>query len=126
MQQNIKEEILFANNRLNYIGTLFVGDLYIGNKIVLYSRTLQILDYGDDFTRNNCSTSSESTFAMVKPGGIQQIGNILSNIQNSGFTLARAKMIQMGRHQAEHFCRKYQTAPTFNDLGKNVKDDFHI
>lgn len=93
-----------------------LGDLYIGNTIVLYSRTLQILDYGDDFTRNNCSTSSESTFVMVKPGGVQQIGNILSNIQNSGFTLARAKMIQMGRHQAEQFCRKYQISPSFNEL----------
>ena len=96
----------------------FAGDLYIGNTIVLYSRTLQILDYGDDFTRNNCSTSSESTFVMVKPGGVQQIGNILSNIQNSGFTLARAKMIQMGRHQAEQFCRKYQISPSFNELGR--------
>ena len=101
----------------NFISIIFSADLYIGNTIVLYSRTLKILDYGDDFTRNNCSVWSESTFALLKPSGIHQCGLILSQIQDNGFKLARAKMVHLKQHQAEYFYRKYQTQPYFCDIG---------
>lgn len=65
-------------------GTLKLGDLYIGNTIVLYSRTLQIVDYGDDFTRNNCSTSSESTFAMSSLGVSSKLATFCQTFKTRG------------------------------------------
>ena len=94
------------------------SDLYIGNSIVLYSRTLKVLDYGDDFTRNNCASWSESTFLLLRPDGISQAGLVLTKIQDAGFVLARAKLVQLQRNQAEYVYRKFILDPDFNDLGK--------
>ena len=105
---------------LNYC---FSADLYLGNSIVLYSRTLTIFDYGDDFTRNICASWSESTFLLLKPEGVHQTGLVLTQIQDAGFTLARAKLVQMTRHQAEYVYIKFNLDPEFNDLGK-VKKTF--
>ena len=98
-----------------------VLDLYLGNSIVLYSRTLKILDYGDDFTRNICASWSESTFLLLKPDGVQQTGLVLTQIQDAGFTLARAKLVQLTRHQAEYVYMNFNLDPEFNDLGKVEK-----
>ena len=79
----------------------FAEDLFIGNTVVLFSRSLKIVNYGDEFTRNNLSNSSESTFALIKPDGFGQIGLILRSLEEAEFTLARAKMVQLGRHQVK-------------------------
>ena len=90
---------------------------------MLYSRTLKIMDYGDDFTRNNCAAWSESTFLLLKPDGIPQTGLVLTQIKDAGFTLARAKLVQLNRHQAEYVYRNFNLDPEFNDLGR-VQDIF--
>ena len=94
------------------------ADLYLGNSIVLYSRTLKIVDYGDEFTRNNCAGWSESTFLLLRPEGIPQTGLVLTQINDAGFTLARAKLVQLSRHQAEYVYRNFNLDPEFNDLGE--------
>ena len=57
------------------------------------------MDYGGDFTRKSCSTWSESTFLLLKPEGIPETGLVLTQIQEAGFKLARAKLVQLNRHQ---------------------------
>ena len=42
-------------------------DLFIGSIIVVHSRQLKLVDYGDIFTKNNFEGKSERTFAMIKP-----------------------------------------------------------
>jgi len=103
-------------------GNLKQADLYLGNSIVLYSRTLTIFDYGDDFTRNICASWSESTFLLLKPEGVRQTGLVLTQIQDAGFTLARAKLVQMTRHQAEYVYIKFNLDPEFNDLVSDLSN----
>jgi len=90
-------------------------DLYIGNTVVLFSRSLKIVNYGDEFTRNNLANSTESTFALIKPDGFGQIGSILRSVQEAEFTLARAKMVQLGRHQAEFLYKRSREHPDFSE-----------
>lgn len=98
------------------------ADLYLGNSIVLYSRTLKIMDYGDDFTRKSCSTWSESTFLLLKPEGIPETGLVLTQIQEAGFKLARAKLVQLNRHQAEYVYRNFNLHPEFNNFVSTVSN----
>jgi len=95
-------------------------DLFIGNTVVLFSRSLKIVNYGDEFTRNNLSNSSESTFALIKPDGFGQIGLILRSLEEAEFTLARAKMVQLGRHQAEYLYKNYREHPNYNENVENL------
>ena len=76
------------------------------------------MDYGDDVTRDTCSRTSENTLALVKPGAVGELGQILTRVGLEGITMARAKMVHLGRHQAEHFYRKFTHDPLFDDLGE--------
>lgn len=93
--------------------------MYIGNVIVLFSRSLTILDYGDEFTRNNCN-KLESSFGLIKPVGLSQAGELLEKVQNQGLTIARVKMIKLSRHQAEMIYSGTRTHTSFNNLGENL------
>ena len=79
------------------------ADLYIGNTITIYSRVLSILDFGDEVTLNNCAQEHQSTFALIKPGSMDQMGIILTDIHTAGFTLARTKMVHLNELQAGQF-----------------------
>eukprot|EP00092_Neocalanus_flemingeri_P000607 GFUD01000648.1.p1 GENE.GFUD01000648.1~~GFUD01000648.1.p1 ORF type:complete len:385 (+),score=98.14 GFUD01000648.1:37-1191(+) len=92
------------------------ADLYIGNTIVLYSRVLRVLDFGDEVTRNNCSQEQQSTFALIKPGSMDQMGNMLAEMHQAGFTLARAKMVHLNELQAGQFYSKLRGEPYYPDL----------
>ena len=94
------------------------ADLYIGNTITLYSRVLNILDFGDEVTRNNCAQEHESTFALIKPGSMDQMGSILTDIHQAGFTLARTKMVHINELQAGQFYTKFRGEPFYPDLGE--------
>ena len=96
------------------------GDLYIGNTIVLYARSLKVLDYGDEVTRETCSQITENTLGLVKPEAVAELGQILTRIRLEGIKLARARMVHLTRHQAERFYSRYRLDTLFDDLGKNV------
>ena len=94
------------------------SDLYIGNTITLFSRVLNIVDFGDEVTRNNCAQEQQSTLALIKPGSLDQMGPILTEIQQAGFTLARTKMVHMTELQAGQFYTKLRGEPFYPDLGE--------
>ena len=93
------------------------GDLYIGNTIVLYARSLKVLDYGDKVTRETCSQTTENTLGLVKPEAVGELGQILTRIRLEGIKLARARMVHLTRHQAERFYSRYRLDTLFEDLG---------
>ena len=74
------------------------------------------MDYGDEVTRETCS-STENTLALVKPGSVVEVGQIMTRVRLEGMRVARVKMVELTRHQAEHFYRKYRLEPLFEELG---------
>ena len=44
-------------------------------------------------TRNQCVPERQSTFAMIKPDGLPEMGAVLRHIHEEGFTVARARMV---------------------------------
>ena len=94
------------------------GDLYIGNTILLYARSLKVLDYGDEVTRDACSQTTENTLGLVKPEAVGELGQILTRVRLEGLRLARARMVHLTRHQAERFYSRYRLDTLFEDLGK--------
>eukprot|EP00127_Corallochytrium_limacisporum_P005335 Clim_evm11s203 gene=Clim_evmTU11s203 len=85
----------------------------IGNVVTILSRQLTITDYADGVTRQRLGASAESTFAMVKPDAVHNLGRILEVIDKNGLKVKRIRMTQMTRAHAEQFYAEHQGKPFF-------------
>lgn len=99
-------------------------ELYIGSIINVYSRQLKLTEYGDLFTRNKFESSSEKTFALIKPDCYTKTGKIISEFYRNGFTISKLKMSRFSRPQmAENFYAEHRGKPFFNDLASFMSSD---
>ncbi|MGF1680544.1 nucleoside-diphosphate kinase [Photobacterium minamisatsumaniensis] len=60
----------------------------------------------------------EKTFSIVKPDAVKRnlIGAIYQRIENAGFKVVAAKMIQMDADKAKGFYAEHEGKPFFDDL----------
>jgi nucleoside-diphosphate kinase len=60
----------------------------------------------------------ERTLAIIKPDAVKRhlTGEILRQIENTGFTLRGLKMLHLTRVQAEHFYEVHKARPFFGSL----------
>jgi len=77
-------------------------DLYLGNTLLLLSRRLQVVDYGDEVTRSLCSQSLETTVVIVPSTALSEAGRLLAEAQTAGFSLGRAKTISFNSMQVRN------------------------
>ncbi|KAK7090223.1 nucleoside diphosphate kinase homolog 7-like isoform X2 [Littorina saxatilis] len=92
------------------------ADLYLGNSINVCGRLLNIVDYGDDYTRRKLSAKKERTLGMIKPDAVDKLGQILDKICQKGFLISRLRMCRMNRNQALSFYQEHQSKPFLNAL----------
>lgn len=90
--------------------------LYIGGRITIYARQLQIVEYGDEFTRGKWEQKSERTLAMVKPDALRHLGKILHAIYETGFVVSNMRMCKLSKREAEAFYACHQGKPFFENL----------
>ncbi|ELW47264.1 Nucleoside diphosphate kinase 7 [Tupaia chinensis] len=74
---------------------LRLEDLYIGNKVNVFSRQLVLIDYGDQYTARQLGSRKEKTLALIKPDAISKAGEIIEIINKSGFTITKLKMMML-------------------------------
>lgn len=60
----------------------------------------------------------EKTFLMIKPDGVQRnlIGPIVQRLENKGFKLAGAKLMQVSEDLAKTHYQEHQNKPFFGEL----------
>ena len=92
-------------------------DIYVGATLSIYSRQLQVIEYGDEFTKNTLSPKQEKTLAVIKPDSYAQLGKILDAIVASGLTLGEARMMKLTGDQVEDF---YEEMRGNTNFGRNV------
>ncbi|XP_025079362.1 nucleoside diphosphate kinase 7-like isoform X2 [Pomacea canaliculata] len=91
-------------------------DLFIGGSINILGRKLTIIDYGEEYTRRKLSEKKEKTLGMIKPDGVEKLGQILDEIYKRGFLLTRLRMCCLDRNQAFRFYEEHRDKPFFNAL----------
>uniref|UniRef100_G1KKD0 Nucleoside diphosphate kinase homolog 7 n=1 Tax=Anolis carolinensis TaxID=28377 RepID=G1KKD0_ANOCA len=102
-------------NRTKY-EDLHFKDLFVGNRITIFSRHLNLVDYADQYTARMLGSSKERTLALLKPDAALKLGDILDLIINSGFTISKAKMMQLSRAEATDFHADHLSKPYYNEL----------
>lgn len=60
----------------------------------------------------------EKTFLMIKPDGVQRnlVGTIVERLENKGFKLAGAKLMQVSEDLAKTHYQEHQDKPFFGEL----------
>ncbi|XP_069617787.1 nucleoside diphosphate kinase homolog 7 [Ranitomeya imitator] len=96
--------------------TLREEDLYVGNKINVFSRQLHLVDYGDQYTARKVGSKKEKTLAMIKPDAVQKMGSIIEAVLDFGFAITKAKMVYLSRAEAMDFYSEHQSKSFFIDL----------
>lgn len=99
-------------------------ELFLGSIITIYSRQLKLVDYADIFTKNKFESSSERTFAMIKPDCYTQTGKIIDAIYQNGFTISKLKMSKFSAPQmVDQFYEHHKGKPFFSDLTQYMQSD---
>nr|KAF6413832.1 NME/NM23 family member 7 [Molossus molossus] len=95
---------------------LHLEDLFIGNKVNIFSRQLVLLDYGDQYTARQLGSRKEKTLALIKPDAISKAGEIIEIINKAGFTITKLKMMMLSRKEATDFYIDHHSKPFLNEL----------
>jgi nucleoside-diphosphate kinase len=85
---------------------LRLADIYVGGFATVHARQLEIVDYADSYTRRTLEARKARTLGIIKPDGYNNIGNILTAINEAGLVLGRCRMVKMTAEQADFFCSK--------------------
>ena len=95
---------------------LQIKDLYPGNKILINGRQYDIIDYADNITRDAFSTSMQHTYAMLKPGFSQFLGEALDRIYQNGLVVAQLRFGCVSRQTAMKFYAEHQGKQFYESL----------
>ena len=95
-------------------------DLYVGNKILVNGRQYEIVDYGDSYTRRELGNVLQSTYAMIKPGYSQYLGETIERVNREGLQVAKLRLGYVPRSVAMKFYEEHQGKPFFNDLVRYI------
>uniref|UniRef100_A0A6I8NZB4 Nucleoside diphosphate kinase homolog 7 n=1 Tax=Ornithorhynchus anatinus TaxID=9258 RepID=A0A6I8NZB4_ORNAN len=96
--------------------SVHLDDLFIGNKVTIFSRQLMLVDYGDQYTAHRLGSRKEKTLALIKPDALGKIGEIIEIIGRAGLTVTKLKMMLMSRKEATDFHVDHQARPFYNEL----------
>ncbi|XP_061834404.1 nucleoside diphosphate kinase homolog 7 [Nerophis lumbriciformis] len=115
---DVKNQRIFLR-RTKY-GDLRKEDLFVGNRINVFSRQLNLVGYADRYTANKLGSKKERTLALLKPDGVLKIADILEIAKDAGLMVTNAKMTHLTWSQAADLYVEHQSKPFFNSLVHQV------
>ncbi|XP_060933497.1 nucleoside diphosphate kinase 7 [Limanda limanda] len=111
---DVKNQRIFL--RRTIYDDLHQEDLFVGNRVSVLSRQLNLTDYGDLYTANKLGSKKERTLALIKPDVATKIGDVLEMIYSSNLIVTKAKMTKLTWKEAAEFYVEHQSKPIFNNL----------
>uniref|UniRef100_A0A8C4S978 NME/NM23 family member 7 n=1 Tax=Erpetoichthys calabaricus TaxID=27687 RepID=A0A8C4S978_ERPCA len=84
---DVKNQRIFLR-RTKY-DCLHLEDLFVGNRLNIFSRQLHLIDYGDQHTASKLGSKKQRTLAMIKPDAVAKMGTIIQLINDAGLTITK-------------------------------------
>lgn len=75
--------------------SLTKDDFYIGATIILFSRDLKLVDYGDNDTRRLLEAMLETSVLVITPAASSRVGYVVKMIEECGLTLVNMKSFRV-------------------------------
>mmetsp|Transcript_22977 Transcript_22977/g.38338 ORF Transcript_22977/g.38338 Transcript_22977/m.38338 type:complete len:353 (-) Transcript_22977:1176-2234(-) len=79
-------------------------EFFIGSKIAIYSRELEIVDYGDKKTRERLHTQVQQCVVILPQSSVERWGKVIEGF-NGNMLLVRAKSVILSASQADNVCQ---------------------
>lgn len=83
---------------------LSLDDIYIGSKFLLFSRELEVVDYGDSHTRSRCQFQMQPSAVVLGSGVYQYWGRIIDKILSANLQITNVKTVFFTDNMAEDLC----------------------
>ncbi|KAL5004511.1 hypothetical protein ScPMuIL_017967 [Solemya velum] len=93
-----------------------IQDLYIGSTVNIFARQLKFIDFADDYSKSKLQQMKERTLGMIKPDAVSKMGDIIDQIQKSGFLITKLKMVQLNRNEAFEFYEEHKGKQFLDNL----------
>ena len=78
-------------------------DFYVGSKILLYSRELEIVDYGDLKTKEKLYMQVQQCVVVFPPSSYSNWGRSMQKL-NADMAIMKVKSVMMSPNQADKVC----------------------
>jgi len=111
---DVKQKRTFLKRSL--CPTVSETDLFIGNTISVFGRDLKLIEYLNQKTLSALQTKTERTYAMLKPEVINQMGKILSFIEEKGFHFNNMMLTRLGHQSVSEFYKEHEGRPFYDTL----------
>ena len=111
---DVRQRRTFLKKTTNH--NVKLEDLYIGNKLLINGRQYDVIGYNDEKTAATFNTTSQHTYAMLKPGFSQYLGEAIERIIQNDLTIANLRFGVISRDVAARFYQEHQGKPFYNDL----------
>lgn len=99
-----------------------LSQLYVGNTITIFSRTLKIVEYGDAYTSRALSQNQQKTIAVLTSGHLKKLGQTLDSIYKCGLKVARMRQAQISSQEAYHILEAQQDKPNFTFFSNSLSE----
>ena len=77
-------------------GNLKPGDFFLGGKVLVYSRLMTIVDFGDPYTRRKLGPASDTATVVLSPDSYRNLGEILAELTSTGMTVTKLQSFLLG------------------------------
>jgi hypothetical protein len=95
-------------------------DFFVGSKILLYSRELEIVDYGDIKTKEQLFMQIQQSVVILPPSAYSNWGKAVQKL-NANLAITKAKSVIMSANMADRVCNVLNLGQrTSSDLSSGV------
>jgi nucleoside-diphosphate kinase len=91
------------------------SDFFVGGNVLLYSRMLDIVEYGDGYTRKKLATAMEPAVILAPASTQAMWGNLIETAGAKGMTVAAAKTVLFGPAQINEVQATLGSSEGLND-----------
>ncbi|CAI2736240.1 unnamed protein product [Schistosoma spindalis] len=74
---------------------LKISDFYLGSTVTILSRSLKIVDYGDETTKREFLSRSERCVVFIPPASVFRAGQILGMLEDKSLRIINLKMVRL-------------------------------
>ncbi|CAH8649883.1 unnamed protein product [Heterobilharzia americana] len=80
---------------------LKLSDFYLGSTVTILSRSLRIVDFGDEFTKRELSGRSERCVVFITPDSVCRAGEVIGMLEDKAFRIVNLKMLRITSDQVK-------------------------
>uniref|UniRef100_A0A3Q0KQ90 Nucleoside diphosphate kinase n=2 Tax=Schistosoma mansoni TaxID=6183 RepID=A0A3Q0KQ90_SCHMA len=86
---------------------LKLSDFYLGSTVTILSRSLKIVDYGDEFTKREFLSRSERCVVFIPPASVFRAGEIIGMLEDKSLRIINLKMMRFTSDELKSLLDNY-------------------